>query len=66
MDIRLRKDFPPFSGTTLGVTVDLFNVFNHRNLGCFNTFRPSDANFGEASCLVADPRRLQIGAEYGF
>jgi len=66
VDIRLRKDFPPFSGTTLGVTVDLFNVFNYRNLGCFNTFRPSDANFGEASCLVADPRRLQIGAEYGF
>lgn len=66
VDLRLRKDFPPISGTTLGVTVDLFNAFNYQNLGCFNTFNPSDANFGKASCLIADPRRLQIGAEYGF
>ena len=66
MDVRLRKDFPPLSGTTLGVTVDLFNVFNYQNLGCFNTFNPSDANFGKAGCIVADPRRLQVGAEYGF
>ena len=66
VDVRLRKDFPPFGGTTLGVTVDLFNLFNYQNLGCFNTFNPTDAKFGQAGCLIADPRRLQIGAEYGF
>ena len=66
LDLRLRKDFPQISGTTLGVTVDLFNVFNYQNLGCFNTFNPSDTNFGKASCVISDPRRLQVGAEYNF
>ena len=66
MDVRLRKDFPPFSGTTLGVTVDVFNVFNYQNLGCFNTFNPTDVNFGKSSCLISDPRRMQICAEYAF
>ena len=66
VDVRLRKDFPSFSGTTLAVTVDLFNVFNFQNLGGFNTFDPANANFGKASNTVSDPRRLQIGAEYKF
>jgi hypothetical protein len=66
VDIRFRKDFPQFSGTTMGVTMDVFNVFNFQNFGCFNTFNPADANFGKANCVVSDPRRLQIGAEYAF
>ena len=66
VDLRLRKDFPNISGTTLGVTVDLFNAFNYQNFGCFDTGNPSSANYGKASCLVSDPRRLQVGAEYGF
>lgn len=67
VDIRFRKDFPEISGTSLGVTVDLFNVFNYQNLGCFNSFNPSDTNnFGKASCAIGDPRRLQIGGEYNF
>jgi len=66
VDLRLRKDFPNISGTTLGVTLDLFNAFNHQNFGCFNTGSKTDLNFGKASCVVSDPRRLQIGAEYNF
>jgi hypothetical protein len=66
VDIRLRKDFPNFSGTTLSVTVDLLNVFNFQNLGGFNTFNPADVNFGKASSTTSDARRLQIGAEYKF
>jgi outer membrane receptor protein involved in Fe transport len=66
VDLRLRKDFPNISGTTLGVTLDLFNAFNHQNLGCFNTGSRTDLNFGKAGCVVSDPRRLQIGAEYSF
>lgn len=66
VDLRLRKDFPNISGTTLGITFDLFNVFNFQNFGCFNTGSQTDPNFGHAGCVVSDPRRLQIGAEYGF
>jgi hypothetical protein len=66
VDIRIRKDFPEISGTSLGLTVDLFNVFDYQNFGCFNTFNPTDANFGKASCTISDPRRLQIGGEYNF
>jgi hypothetical protein len=67
VDLRLRKDFPSFAGTTLGITLDLFNAFNTQNLGDFNSFNPSDtANFGKARNVISDPRRLQIGAEYNF
>ncbi len=60
VDLRLRKDFPDISGTTLAVTADLFNALNFQNLGCYNT------TAGTAGCVVSDPRRLQIGGEYSF
>ncbi len=59
VDLRLRKDFPTFSGGSLGATADLFNAFNYQNFGC--TFGGTTPN-----CVVSDPRRLQIGAEYTF
>ena len=62
VDVRLRKDFPNISGTTLGVTLDVFNVFNYSNF-TYNNFitgtpTPSD--------LLSDPRRAQLGIEYTF
>jgi outer membrane receptor for ferrienterochelin and colicin len=68
VDMRLRKDFPSFgrSGEAIGLTLDLFNAFNHANLGCFNTGNPTDANFGKAGCVVTDARRYQLGAEINF
>jgi outer membrane receptor protein involved in Fe transport len=60
VDLRLRKDFPNISGTSMAVTADLFNSLNFKNYGCYNTGN------GNPGCLVTDPRRLQIGAEYGF
>ena len=67
VDLRLRKDFPNFRGTTLGVTLDIFNAFNFQNLGCWNTDpNPSNTNFGKGFCTVSDPRRLQLGANYDF
>ena len=70
VDLRLRKDFPQFAGTRLGVTADLFNVFNTINLGCFddtavfNNGTPI-TNFGQSTC-VSDPRRFQLGMQYDF
>ena len=71
VDLRLRKDFPQFAGTRLGVTADLFNAFNFQNLGCFNeTYQNGDGSlnpdFGKAGCVISDPRRFQIGFQYDF
>jgi hypothetical protein len=68
VDMRLRKDFPSFGRTPVafGITVDLFNAFNHANLGCYNTGNPTDPNFGKAGCVVTDARRYQLGAELNF
>lgn len=62
VDFRLRKDFPNISGTTLGVTVDVFNVFN------WNNFSYPDNNNGNPAPngLLSDPRKTQIGVEYHF
>lgn len=70
VDMRLRKDFPSFGNmaTRIGLTLDVFNVLNHNNLGCYNTNNPSgsDPAFGTAGCTVSDARRYQVGAELNF
>jgi hypothetical protein len=68
VDTRLRKDFPRFgrSAAAVGITLDVFNVLNHDNLGCYNTGNPKDVNFGKAGCTVSDARRYQLGAELNF
>ena len=66
VDLRLRKEFLNLRGSRMGITADLFNAFNWQNYGCYNTSNPSDPNFGTATCMIADPRRLQVGVEYNF
>jgi hypothetical protein len=75
VDMRLRKDLPGLgrSATSLGLTFDVFNTFNHNNLGCYGDFlgggfnvNGSNPNFGLANCTVTDARRYQLGAEVGF
>ena len=58
VDLRLSKDFPSISGRTMGVTVDLFNVFNFNNFSYGGGPTPNG--------LLSDPRRLQIGAAFHF
>jgi outer membrane receptor protein involved in Fe transport len=65
LDVRLQKDFPQFSGTELGVIMDVFNVFNTANYGCYDTGFKSPT-YGQPFCVVSDPRRVQLGAEYRF
>ena len=71
VDLRLRKDFPSFGGTRLGVTADLFNILNSDNLGNFDDVAVSpggvtNPNFGHAREVVSDPRRFQLGLQYDF
>jgi TonB-dependent receptor-like protein len=69
VDVRLRKDFPEIRGTTLGVTVDVFNVFNYSNFGGYGiTVVPGQRTWtvGQPTQVVSDPRRMQIGVEYNF
>ena len=74
VDVRLRKDLTPTRGQKFGITADVFNVFNFNNLGCFDDVaftnekgvRTANAKFGNGNCVIADPRRLQLGAQYDF
>jgi outer membrane receptor protein involved in Fe transport len=66
VDIRLRKDFPSFAGTTLGVSANVYNLFNYRNFTDFALVAPSAPNFGQANALLSDPRRVELGVEYNF
>ena len=75
LDLRLRKDFVDVGGNRLGVTLDAFNFYNTRNLGCYGDFAGSfdnagkftpNAGFGVPTCTIADPRRVQIGVSSHF
>ena len=68
LDLRLRKDFPRFGlgNTAFGITLDVFNALNRDNLGCYATGNRNADDFGKATCVVADARRYQLGAELDF
>ena len=74
VDVGFRKDFANVGGNHMGVTADIFNLFNYNNFGCFNSTRynvqngglVSNPTFGNPGCVVSDPRRLQIGLAYDF
>jgi hypothetical protein len=81
VDFRLEKTFPTLSGQRVGLIVELFNVFNHRNFSGFNTsvgnFNNTggiteNAAFGRPTAVINDltrsgaPRRFQLGLNYNF
>jgi Carboxypeptidase regulatory-like domain/TonB dependent receptor len=67
INLRVRKDFLNFgTAKAVGLTFDLFNAFNHANLGCYDTGDPTSKTFGNATCVVTDARRYQVGAQYDF
>jgi hypothetical protein len=60
-------DFPSIRTTeSFGIMLDVFNLFNRDNLGCYNTGNRTETAFGTAGCVVTDARHLQLGAEYKF
>jgi hypothetical protein len=68
VDIRFRKDFARFGRTAaaIGVTLDVFNVFNRANFGDYDVGNRSSATFGQPRNVVTDARRFQLGAEMNF
>ncbi|MGK2935016.1 MAG: TonB-dependent receptor [Gemmatimonadaceae bacterium] len=69
MDMRLEKGFQLPGGSSTSLLVDVFNVFNSDNFGCYDTeIRPPDnvnTNLGKAGCAGLG-RRLQVGLRYGY
>jgi hypothetical protein len=70
MDVRLQKDIRFASRQTGAVLVDVFNVFNSHNFGCYDaqinpSNGPPNANFGKPGCAGLG-RRLQVGIRYGL
>ena len=69
MDARLEKGFQLRGGSSASLLVDVFNVFNSDNFGCYNTeIRPPatpNTDYGKAGCAGLG-RRLQVGLRYGF
>lgn len=64
VDVRLRKDFVRRGGNALGLTVEVFNLFNFDNLSDYRTFDREAPDFGRAFNTSSDPQRLQIGLEF--
>lgn len=73
MDARLQKNINFASSQTAAIVVDVFNAFNSRNFGCYNTTidppnppaNDSNNDYGRAGCAGLG-RRIQVGIRYGF
>jgi hypothetical protein len=70
VDVRLAKDFEFVPGQKVEMALEVFNLFNHANLGCNDGFKPPlpdmNTNFGNPGCVVGPPRSLQLEANYKF
>ena len=58
LDVRLRKQLPTWGTQGADLTLEVFNVFNYQNLGCWGGNTPF--------CIAYGSRRLQLGAGYSF
>ncbi|MCR4341501.1 MAG: TonB-dependent receptor [Gemmatimonadaceae bacterium] len=68
MDVRLEKGFRLARGSSASLLVDVFNVFNSDNFGCFEMqLRPDGPypEYGQPKCAGLG-RRLQVGLRYGY
>jgi hypothetical protein len=69
MDMRLEKGFQLASRSSASLLIDVFNVFNSDNFGCFETeIRPPNnpnTRLGLPNCAGLG-RRLQVGLRYAL
>jgi outer membrane receptor protein involved in Fe transport len=71
VDVTLEKEFTLFSGHTLSVAADIFNLFNNKNYAGFDGFfccgeTRETGRIGVPDRLLTLPRRLQFRAAYRF
>jgi hypothetical protein len=69
VDLRAEKAVRVRGGNRVSVLADLFNAFNNKNYGCFNTTIPvagqTNPNYGTPGCAGLGTR-LQLGVRYGY
>ena len=69
MDVRLEKGFRLAQRSSASLLIDVFNVFNSDNFGCYDTeIRPPsnpNTNYGRPNCAGLG-RRLQVGLRYAI
>jgi hypothetical protein len=70
VDLRLRKSLPRVRGTELSLVAEVYNALNYHNYGGYGGTIRADGtrneNYGVPGSIVADPRYVQIGAQYQF
>jgi hypothetical protein len=69
VDLRLEKNFTFAKSYTLGLIVEVINVFHYSNEQGYEGFIPAqpdvNANFGKPNSAY-NPRRVQFGAHFAF
>jgi hypothetical protein len=69
VDARLEWAAPPIKDVALTLIGEGFNLLDHDNGGCFESFKPRlpavNARFGEPNCEL-NTRRFQLGARVAF
>jgi hypothetical protein len=57
-------------GTQFSLVAEAYNVFNYHNYGGYGGTIGTDGtlsdNYGKAGSIIADPRYVQVGAQYQF
>jgi len=49
----------------MDLTLEVFNVFNYQNLGCWGGGDP-DPTKDSPTCIASGSRRVQLGAGFSF
>jgi outer membrane receptor protein involved in Fe transport len=69
VNMRAEKAVRVGGGNRVSIVADLFNAFNNKNYGCFNTTIPvagqTNSAYGTPGCAGLGTR-LQLGARYGY
>lgn len=68
MDARLEWEAPAIADRVrLGLSAEVFNIFDHDNFGCFDSFKPRSgpSTVGKPNCEF-NTRRYQAGARVSF
>jgi hypothetical protein len=69
VDARLEWQAPPIKDVAITLIGEGFNLLDHDNGGCFESFKPRlpavNARFGEPNCEL-NTRRFQLGARVAF